>query len=118
MGNRATSKKPGKPSQYSTPGRGESPGSLNPQFSIPNPKSLLADSLAAIRTIPEARRDRPAALGAVLGRRELDGTHVGMPGFIENPAAAAAFQEGLSPLDGNQGNEEKTEVMVQALKPG
>jgi hypothetical protein len=53
-----------------------------------------------------------------LGRRELDGTQVGMPGFIEDPAAAAAFQEGLSPLDGNQGNEEKTEVMVQALKPG
>jgi hypothetical protein len=106
------------PSQHSTPSRGESPGSLNPQFAIPNPKSLLADSLAAIRTIPEARRDRPAALGAVLGRRELDGTHVGMPGFIEDPAAAAAFQEGLSPLDGNQGNEEKTEVMVQALEPG
>jgi hypothetical protein len=74
--------------------------------------------LAAIRAIPEARRDRSAALGAVLGRRELDGTHGGMPGFIEDPAAAAAFQEGLSPLDGNQGNEEKTEVMVQALKPG
>jgi hypothetical protein len=91
---------------------------LNPQFAIPNPKSLLADSLAAIRTIPEAWRDRLAALGTVLGRTELDGTHVGMPGFIEDPAAAAAFQERLSPLDGNQGDEEKTEVMVQALKPG
>jgi hypothetical protein len=106
------------PSQCSTPAQGESPGGLNPQSAILNPKSLLADSLAAIRTIPEARRDRSAALGAVLGRRELGGTHVGMPVFIEDPAAAAAFQEGLSPLDGNQGNEEKTEVMVQALKPG
>ena len=76
------------------------------------------DPLPAIRTIPEARRDRLAALGAGLGITELDGAHVGMAGFIENPAAAAAFQEGLSPLDGNQGNEEKTDVMVEALKPG
>jgi hypothetical protein len=41
-----------------------------------------------------------------------------MAGFIKNPAAAVAFQEGLSPLDGNQGNEEKTYVMVQALESG
>jgi len=74
--------------------------------------------LAAIRTISEARRDRLAALGAGLGRTELDGAQLGMSGFIKDPAAAAAFQEGLSPLDGNQGNEEKTEVMVQALKAG
>jgi hypothetical protein len=53
-----------------------------------------------------------------LGRTGLDGAHRGMPGFIEDPAAAGAFQEGFSPLDGNQGNEEKTEVMVQALEPG
>jgi hypothetical protein len=57
--------------------------------------------LPAIRAIPEARGDRLAALGAGLGRTELDGAHVGMAGFIENPAAAAAFQESLSPLDGN-----------------
>jgi hypothetical protein len=78
----------------------------------------LRDSLSAIRTIPEARGDRLAALGAGLGRTELGGAHVGVAGLIENPAAAAAFQEGLSPLDGNQGNEEKTDVMIQALKPG
>ena len=76
------------------------------------------DSLSAIRTIPEARRDRLAALGAGLGRTELEGAHVGMAGLIENPAAATAFQEGLSPLDGNQGNEEKTDVMVQSFEPG
>ncbi len=76
------------------------------------------DSLAAIWTIPEARGDRLAALGAGLGGTKLEGAHVGMAGFIENPAASAAFQEGLSPLDGNQGNEEKTDVMVQSFKPG
>jgi hypothetical protein len=65
-----------------------------------------------------ARRDRLAALGAGLGRTELEGAHVGMAGLIENPAAATAFQESLSPLDGNQGNEEKTDVMVQSFKPG
>ena len=41
-----------------------------------------------------------------------------MTGFVEDPAAAVALQEGLSPLDGNQGNEKKTDVMVQALQPG
>jgi len=87
---------------------------LQGAFAIPH----LRDSLTAIRTIPEARRDRLAALGAGLGRRRVDGAHMGMSGFIEDPAAAAAFQEGLSPLDGNQGNEEKTDVMVQALEPG
>jgi len=87
---------------------------LQGAFGIPH----LRDSLTAIRTIPEARRDRLAALGAGLGRTRLDRAHMGMSGFIEDPAAAAAFQEGLSPLDGNQGNEEKTEVMVQALEAG
>ena len=84
------------------------------EFHIPH----LGDSLAAIGAIAETRRDRLAALGAGLGRTELGGAHVGMSGFIENPAAAGAFQEGLSPLDGDQGNEEKTDVMVQALEPG
>ena len=76
------------------------------------------NSLSAIRAIPEARRDRLAALAAGLGRTELDGAHLGMSGFIEDPAATGAFQEGFSPLDGNQGNEEKADVMVQALEPG
>ena len=83
-------------------------------FDIPH----LRDPLPAIRTIPKARRDRLAALGAGLGRTELDGAHLGMSGFIEDPAAAAAFQESLPPLDGNQGNEEKTDVMIQALEAG
>jgi hypothetical protein len=41
-----------------------------------------------------------------------------MAGLVEDPSAAGAFQEGLSPLDGNQGNEEKTYIMVQALESG
>jgi hypothetical protein len=93
---------------------------LNPLFhySIFPSFQYSGDSLPAIRTIPEAWRDRLAALGAGLGRTELDGAHLGMSGFIKDPAAARAFQEGLSPLYGNQGNEEKTDVMVQALEPG
>ena len=43
---------------------------------------------------------------------------MGLAGFIEHPAAAVAFQEGLPPLDGNQGDEEKADVMVEALQPG
>ena len=43
---------------------------------------------------------------------------MGLAGFIEDPAAAVALQEGFPPLDGNQGNEEKTDVVVQAHQPG
>jgi hypothetical protein len=41
-----------------------------------------------------------------------------MAGFIKNPAASAAFQEGLSPLDGNQRDEKKADIVVKALEPG
>ncbi len=93
------------------PGQSKADGCLNPQ-------SALRDSLPAIGAISGARRHRLAALGAGLGRTELDGAHLGMSGFIEDPAAAAAFQEGLPPLDGDQGNEEKAYVMVQAHEAG
>ena len=53
-----------------------------------------------------------------MGGSEFEGACLGTAGFIKNPAAAIAFQEGLSPLDGNQGNKEKTDVMVQALQSG
>ena len=41
-----------------------------------------------------------------------------MAAFIKDPAAAAAFQEGLSPLDGNQRDEEKADIVVKAFEPG
>ena len=78
----------------------------------------LRNSLAAIRAIPEARRDWLAALGAGLGRTELDGAHLGMPGFIEDAAAAAAFNEGLSPLNRDQRDEKKAYILVQSFEPG
>jgi len=87
---------------------------LQGAFAIPH----LRNSLPAIRTISKARRDRLAALGAGLGRPGLERACLGMAGFIEDPAAAVALQKGLSPLDGNQGNEEKADVMVQALEAG
>ena len=71
-----------------------------------------------MRTIPEIRGDRAAALRTSLRRPELGGTCLRPPGFIEDSAAAVTLQEGLSPLDGNQGDEEEAEVMVQALQPG
>jgi hypothetical protein len=37
--------------------------------------------------------------------------------FVKHPPAAVAFQEGLSPLDGNQGNKKKADIMVQPLQP-
>jgi hypothetical protein len=39
-------------------------------------------------------------------------------GVVKNPAAPVAFQEGFSPLDGDEGNEKKAQVMVQAFEPG
>jgi len=53
-----------------------------------------------------------------LGRTGLDGAHRGMSGFIEDPAAAGAFQEGLSPLNRDQRDEKKAYIVVQALEPG
>jgi hypothetical protein len=85
---------------------------LNPLF------QYSGDSLPAIRTISKARRDRLAALGAGLGGTELDGAHLGMSGFIEDPAAAGAFQEGLSPLNRDQRDEKKAYIVVQALEAG
>jgi hypothetical protein len=41
-----------------------------------------------------------------------------MAGLVEDTSAAVAFQEGLPPLDGNQGNEEKTDIVVKTLEPG
>ena len=57
-------------------------------------------------------------MGTSPGRPGLERACIGLAGFIEDPAAAAAFQKGLPPLDGNQGDEEKADVMVQAIQPG
>jgi hypothetical protein len=41
-----------------------------------------------------------------------------MAGLVEDPAAAAAFQEGFSPFDGNQRDEKEADIVVEALEPG
>jgi hypothetical protein len=74
--------------------------------------------LPAIRAIPEFRGDRTAAGGACQGGLEFEGAWLGIAGFIEDAAATAAFQEGLSPLDGNQGDEEKADIVVKPFEPG
>ncbi len=75
----------------------------------------LGNSLAAIWAVPEFGGDRLAALGTGLGGPELDGAHMGMSGLVEDPSAAAAFKERLSPFYGNQRDEEKTDIVVKAL---
>lgn len=62
--------------------------------------------------------NRLAALGTDLRRPKLDRAHLGMAGLIEDPAAAAAFKESLSSLDGNHRNEEKTDIVIKALESG
>ncbi len=59
-----------------------------------------------------------AALWTSLWRLEFKGAWLGIAGFIEDPAATAAFQEGLSPLDGNQRNEEKADIVVKPFETG
>lgn len=46
--------------------------------------------------------------------------HIRLPPahFIENAAAAIAFQKRFPPFDGNQRDEKKAQVMVYALEPG
>jgi hypothetical protein len=41
-----------------------------------------------------------------------------MAGLVEDPSAAAAFKERLSPFYGNQRDEEKTDIVVKTLQPG
>ena len=41
-----------------------------------------------------------------------------MAGFIKNPAAAVALQEGFSTLNRNQGDEEKADIVVKAHQSG
>jgi hypothetical protein len=42
----------------------------------------------------------------------------GPAALIKNPTAAVAFQEDLPPLDREERNKEKAEVMIQTLEAG
>jgi len=42
---------------------------------------------------------------------------LGLAGFPKNPAAVVAFHEYLPPLDRDQGNKKKAQVMIQAFEP-
>ena len=61
--------------------------------------------------LPTAPRASPA--GFILGR-----TGTGLTCFIENAAAAIAFEKALPPLDRDQGNEKQTDIVVQPLEAG
>jgi hypothetical protein len=53
-----------------------------------------------------------------MGGSIIEETRGRLTGFIKNSPATSAFQEGLPPLDGEEGNEEKANVMVQPFEPG
>jgi len=68
-------------------------------------------------TILEFRRELFSATGASRGgilRKEI-GLRTAL--FVKNPAAAVAFQKRLSAFDGNQGNEEKADIVVHPFAP-
>ena len=69
-------------------------------------------------TVFEVRRELFSAARAPPGRilRKEIGLRAAL--FVKHPAAAVAFQEGLSAPDRNQGNEEKAEIVIQAFPPG
>jgi len=71
-----------------------------------------------VRAILEFRRELFAALGAAAGGLGMKKIRLGPAAFVKHSAAAVAFQKRLSALDRNQGDEEKTEVVIQPFPPG
>ena len=74
--------------------------------------------MPAVGTIFEFRRELFPALGAAAGRFGMEKIRLGAAAFVKHAAATAAFQKRLSPLDGNQGDKEQAEVVIQAFPPG
>ena len=70
-----------------------------------------------MRAIIIFRGHLPAATGTGPEWLLLEGGREGAAGFRENPAAPVTFQERLPTLDRDKGNEKKTQVVIQPLKP-
>jgi hypothetical protein len=71
-----------------------------------------------VGTILEVRRHLFPAAGTKAGWFVRGKIRLRAAGFVKNSAAAVAFQKRLSAFDGNQGNEEKANIMIQPLAPG
>jgi hypothetical protein len=65
----------------------------------------------------EVRRELLAAPGASPGRLGVKEIGLKAALFVEHPAAPVAFQKRLPAFDGNQGNEEKAEIVIQPFPP-
>lgn len=65
----------------------------------------------------EVRRELLAASGTPSGRFGMKEIGLRAAPFVEHPAAPVAFQKRLSPFDGNQGNEEKADIVIQPFPP-
>ena len=59
----------------------------------------------------------PAATGTGPEWLLLEGGREGSAGFRENATAPVTFQERLPALNRDKGNKEKTQVVIQPLKP-
>ncbi len=81
-------------------------------------RTLALSPLAAVRTKIEIRGHWPATLGADPSCFVVERPGLRSTGGIKNPPAPVAFQECLPPLDGDEGNEKKAQVMVQPFEPG
>jgi hypothetical protein len=71
-----------------------------------------------MRTKLKVRNDFFAASRAALDRFPAKGVGLGPPRLVENTAAAVALDEALSPLDRDEGNKKKAQIMVGAFEPG
>ena len=67
--------------------------------------------------ILEVRRHLFPAAGTKAGWFVRGKFRLRAAGFVKDSAAAVALQKRLSAFDGNQGNEKKTNIMIQPFAP-
>jgi hypothetical protein len=71
-----------------------------------------------VGTIFEVRGELLPTSGASPGGFGVKEIGLRSPLFVKYPTAAIAFQKRLSALDGDQGNEEEADIVVQPFAPG
>ncbi len=80
-------------------------------------ENISGDSFSAIGTELKPRLQFSSAPRASLRWFGVKGGLWRPARFVEHPSAAVAFQKTIPPLDRNQGNKEKTQVMVEPFEP-
>ena len=74
--------------------------------------------MPAVGAIFEFRRELFPALRAAAGRFGMEKIRLGAAAFVKPAAATVALQKRFSPFDGNQGDKEQAEVVIQPFPPG